>query len=85
MTQATITDCFALAQIIFEIPSNIVLKKLKPHVWLSLCMFGFGLVTVCMGLAQGYGGLIACRFFLGLFEAGMFPGLYPPSSTAECI
>lgn len=25
-----------------EIPSNILLKKFKPHVWLGLNMFGFG-------------------------------------------
>ena len=70
------TDINIVRQIIFEIPSNIILKKLKPHVWLSLCMFGFGLVTVCQGLVQGYGGIIATRFFLGLFEAGMFPGSF---------
>lgn len=57
--------------ILFEIPSNILLKKLKPNVWLSLCMFGFGLVTICQGLVTSYGGLLATRFFLGLTEAGM--------------
>ena len=36
----------------------------------------FGLVSVCQGLVQGYGGLLATRFFLGLFEAGMFPGCF---------
>lgn len=60
---------------VFEIPSNIILKRLKPHVWLTVCMFGFGLVTICQGLVQGYGGFIATRFFLGLFETGMFPGM----------
>lgn len=39
-------------------------------------MFGFGLVTICQGLVQNYGGLITTRFFLGLFEAGMFPGSF---------
>lgn len=34
---------FFVPYILFEIPSNILLKKLKPRVWLSLCMFGFGL------------------------------------------
>ena len=62
--------------ILFEIPSNILLKKLKPNVWLSLCMFGFGLVTICQGLVTSYGGLLATRFFLGLSEAGMFPGCF---------
>lgn len=37
-------------------------------------MFLFGLATVCQGLVQNYSGLIATRFFLGLFETGMFPG-----------
>lgn len=34
---------FFIPYILFEIPSNIILKKLKPRIWLSLCMFGFGL------------------------------------------
>lgn len=62
--------------IIFEIPSNILLKKLNPNVWLSVCMFGFGLVTICQGLVTSYGGLLTTRFFLGLTEAGMFPGCF---------
>ncbi|KAI4159361.1 MAG: hypothetical protein LQ342_006617 [Letrouitia transgressa] len=67
---------FFVPYIIFEIPSNILLKKLKPHVWLSGCMFLFGLVTVCQGLVQNYGGLLTTRFFLGLAETGMFPGSF---------
>ena len=39
-------------------------------------MFGFGLVTICQGLVQNYGGLITTRFFLGVFESGMFPGSF---------
>lgn len=33
-----------------------------------------GIVTVCQGVTQSYAGLVVCRFFLGLFEAGFFPG-----------
>lgn len=29
----------------------------------------------CMGLVKSFGGLVACRFFLGLTEAGLFPGV----------
>ncbi|KKZ67003.1 hypothetical protein EMCG_07303 [[Emmonsia] crescens] len=67
---------FFVPYIIFEIPSNILLKKLKPHVWLSGCMFCFGLVTLCQGLVQNYAGLLVTRFLLGLFETGMFPGCF---------
>lgn len=37
-------------------------------------MFLFGLTTLVQGFVQNYSGLIATRFFLGLFETGMFPG-----------
>lgn len=59
-----------------QIPSNILLKKFKPHVWLSANMFLFGLVTLLQGLVQNYSGLLATRFFLGVFETGMFPGCF---------
>lgn len=67
---------FFVPYILFEIPSNILLKKMKPRIWLSICMFGFGLVTTLQGLVQSYSGLLATRFFLGVFEAGMFPGAF---------
>lgn len=37
-------------------------------------MFMFGLVLLFQGLVQNWGGLMATRFFLGVFETGMFPG-----------
>lgn len=65
---------FFVPYCIFEIPSNILLKRFRPNVWLSGCMFMFGLVSICQGLVSSYGGLLTTRFFLGLFETGMFPG-----------
>ena len=62
---------FFIPYILFEIPSNLLLKRFKPNVWLSGCMFLFGLVSICQGLVQGYSGLLATRFFLGLAESGM--------------
>ena len=67
---------FFVPYIIFEIPSNILLKKLKPRIWLSICMFGFGFVTIMQGLVHSYSTLLTTRFFLGLFETGMFPGAF---------
>jgi len=67
---------FFVPYILCEIPSNILLKKMKPRIWLSICMFGFGLVTMLQGFVQNYSGLLATRFFLGVFESGMFPGAF---------
>ncbi|CCM03964.1 uncharacterized protein FIBRA_06120 [Fibroporia radiculosa] len=67
---------FFVPYVVFDIPSNILLKRFKPHVWLSVCMFLFGLFAICQGLVHTYSGLLACRFFLGVAEAGIFPGCF---------
>ncbi|KAI9695979.1 MAG: hypothetical protein M1820_008320 [Bogoriella megaspora] len=67
---------FFVPYILFEIPSNILMKKFQPHVWLSGCILVFGIVMLCQGFVQSYGGLLATRFFLGLAEAGIFPGSF---------
>jgi MFS family permease len=72
----TALTIFFVPYIFFEIPSNILLKKLRPRIWLSACMFTFGLVSICQGLVNNYGGLLTTRFFLGVAEAGMFPGCF---------
>ncbi|BDD62029.1 hypothetical protein MAP00_007030 [Monascus purpureus] len=72
----TALTIFFVPYIVFEIPSNILMKKLRPHVWLSFCMFCFGLVMMCQGWVQNWGGLMTTRFFLGIFETGMFPGCF---------
>ena len=33
---------FFIPYILFEVPSNLLLKKMKPSTWLSLIMFGWG-------------------------------------------
>jgi hypothetical protein len=33
---------FFIPYILFEVPSNVLLKRLKPSTWLSLIMFGWG-------------------------------------------
>jgi MFS transporter, ACS family, DAL5 transporter family protein len=52
-----------------------MLKKLRPSVWLPTIMCAWGLVMTLMGIVQNYEGLLVARFFLGLTEAGLFPGV----------
>ncbi|KAF2459345.1 major facilitator superfamily protein [Lineolata rhizophorae] len=65
---------FFIPYILFEVPSNIVIKRVAPSTWLALIMTLWGIVTIGEGLVNTVGGLIAMRFLLGLFEAGLFPG-----------
>ncbi|ROT38290.1 MFS general substrate transporter [Sodiomyces alkalinus F11] len=59
----------------FEVPSNLLLKKLRPSVWLPIIMVAWGTVMTLMGIVQNYEGLLISRIFLGLAEAGLFPGV----------
>ncbi|KAH8163909.1 hypothetical protein CIB48_g4356 [Xylaria polymorpha] len=67
---------FFIPFIIFEIPSNLLLKRFRPRFWLSTCVLVFGVVTVGQGFVQNYSSLLATRFLLGLAEAGIFPGSF---------
>jgi MFS family permease len=63
---------FFIPYILFEVPSNLVLKHLAPSTWLSLIMVLWGVCTIGMGLVNTFEGLVAMRVLLGFFEAGMF-------------
>ncbi|KAF9820406.1 hypothetical protein IEO21_01415 [Rhodonia placenta] len=78
MTQADYLNAltmYFLGYVLFEIPSNIVLKRLTPRLWLPTLMVVWGIVSTLMGLVHNYSGLMAVRFFLGATEAGLFPGV----------
>ncbi|KAI0145175.1 putative MFS transporter [Xylariaceae sp. FL1272] len=66
---------FLVAYGIFEAPSNILLKKLRPSRWIAFLMFSWGVLTIGLGGVQNYASLTVVRFLLGTFEAGLFPGL----------
>lgn len=80
---AALTVFFA-PYIVFEVLSNYTLKLVKPHIWLSILILLFGVVTICMAYSRNFGGLIACRFFLGIFEAGTFPSIFYIMANYYC-
>ncbi|KAJ7623132.1 MFS general substrate transporter [Roridomyces roridus] len=66
---------FFFSYAIFEVPSNVFLKRLRPSIWLSLLMFLWGIMMTVQGLVHNFGGLVGMRWMLGMFEAGLFPGV----------
>ncbi|KAK3307105.1 major facilitator superfamily domain-containing protein [Chaetomium strumarium] len=61
--------------ILSELPSNLVLKKLRPSRWIAFITTAWGIIATLTGIAQNYGGLLACRLLLGAVEGGLFPGM----------
>lgn len=59
----------------FEVPSNLVLKRFTPSRWIAFITAAWGIVATLTGLVNSFGSLIACRLLLGALEAGLFPGL----------
>ncbi|KZT55194.1 putative MFS nicotinic acid transporter Tna1 [Calocera cornea HHB12733] len=66
---------FFVSYVAVEVPSNLLLKRLKPHRWICLIMVTWSIIMICMGLVHNAAGLEAARFFLGLAEGGLFPGI----------
>lgn len=65
---------FFIPYILLEVPSNILLKNMRPSVWLSSIMLGWGVITICQGCTRSFAGLVICRVLLGVLEAGFVPG-----------
>ncbi|KAI5863916.1 DNA-repair protein rad2 [Durotheca rogersii] len=66
---------FFVTYLLFEVPSNLVLKPLTPSRYIAFIAFAWGIIATCTGFVQSYGALIATRLILGVVEAGLFPGL----------
>ncbi|KAI5118029.1 hypothetical protein M0805_004894 [Coniferiporia weirii] len=67
--------CFFFPYALFEVPSNVLLKKLRPSRWLSFLVLLWGVVMTLHGTAKNYGGLVTLRVLLGVFESGLYPGI----------
>ncbi|KAJ7899091.1 major facilitator superfamily domain-containing protein [Mycena leptocephala] len=71
----TIAAVFFIPYALAEVPSNILLKLVRPSRWIPSIMLAWGLVMTLMCLCKTYHDLIIARIFLGLAEAGLFPGI----------
>jgi ACS family tartrate transporter-like MFS transporter len=60
---------------IFEVPSNIIMEKVGARLWIARIMITWGLLSGATAWVTGAQSFAVIRFFLGLAEAGFFPGL----------
>ncbi|KAI8691852.1 MFS domain-containing protein [Fusarium sp. Ph1] len=62
--------------LLMQIPSNMLIssKRVRPSIYMSICMMGWAIVSACTALAKNYTGLVLLRFFLGVAEAPFYPG-----------
>jgi ACS family tartrate transporter-like MFS transporter len=60
---------------IFEVPSNIVLEKVGARLWIARIMITWGILAGVTATVVGPTSFGVVRFFLGVAEAGFFPGI----------
>ncbi|MET7272412.1 MFS transporter [Streptomyces flaveolus] len=66
---------FFIAYALFEVPSNILMERFGPKVWLTRIMISWGVVATAMAFVDSVEMFYALRFLLGVAEAGFFPAV----------
>ncbi|KAL8988818.1 MAG: hypothetical protein Q9177_002166 [Variospora cf. flavescens] len=83
---------FYVCYVIFDLPSNLVMTRLSPRVWMSRIVIAVGIIGSCMAAMKAAWSFYLLRLLLGIVIAGMWPGMayyltlfYPPSRTGKRI
>ncbi|KAK4453994.1 major facilitator superfamily domain-containing protein [Podospora aff. communis PSN243] len=65
---------FYIPYILFEWFA-IMWKLVPPHIWAGVTVFTWGLASTLQAAATNWEGIMACRWFLAMAEAGFGPGV----------
>jgi MFS transporter, ACS family, tartrate transporter len=68
-----IAGLFSVGYFLFEVPSNMLMRKVGARRWIARILFSWGAVAVATGFVHDFTQLAAARVVLGIAEAGFFP------------
>lgn len=66
---------FYVGYLVFEVPSNMFLRRFGARRWIARIMISWGLVSTLTAWVIGPTSYFAARILLGVAEAGFFPGI----------
>ncbi|THY80573.1 hypothetical protein D6C93_09850 [Aureobasidium pullulans] len=72
-TYALLSSLYYVSYAPFMVPFALLGKRTRMVSVLTLCALLWGIAATCFAGAQNYSGAFACRFFIGLGEAGFSP------------
>nr|OQO25877.1 hypothetical protein B0A51_07659 [Rachicladosporium sp. CCFEE 5018] len=70
-----VLSCFYISYILFEIPANMLCKKIGPGWFIPGTTLLFGICSFGTAFVHNFSAMCGVRFVLGIFEAGMLPGI----------
>ena len=83
---------YFMGQFCFDLPSNLLLGKVGPRIWIARIMITWGIIATAMTFVKGAHSFVFMRFLLGISEAGFFPGMilyltywFPSQERAEAV
>ena len=83
---------FFIGYFFFEVPSNLLLRRVGARLWIARIMVLWGLISSAMMFTSGQTSFYVMRFLLGIAEAGFFPGIilyltfwYPRAYRARVV
>lgn len=71
-----INTCFYVGYIVAMVPHNLILLKVRPRYWISICGFCWAVLTLSMYKVHLFKQLCVIRFFEAMFEAVTFAGTH---------
>jgi len=72
---AWVLSIFFFGYLICEVPSNMILSRSRPSIFLPTIMLLWGALSAVMAVSKNYATMLAFRFILGCIESGFFPGV----------
>ncbi len=66
---------FYVGYLLFEVPSNLLLRRLGARAWIARIMISWGMVSMLTAFVSGPTSYYGARILLGVAEAGFFPGI----------
>ena len=83
---------FFAGYLLFQVPSNLILRNIGARRWIALLMVVWGIISASMMLISTPRSFYVLRFLLGLAEAGFFPGMifylrswFPAAARARAV
>lgn len=62
--------------VVGQLPSQLILTKFRPSIWIPSCELVWTILTFCLAAATTSSHVIAIRFFVGLVESIFYPAAH---------
>lgn len=67
--------CWTVGYVLGEIPSNLILTRVRPSIWIPACEVTWATLTILLAKCNNAQQIYVLRFFIGLAESTFYPGM----------